>query len=180
MKNKKLVWFPVFRRVIPEKFESWLEEMAARGWQLERIGQWDTILMVFKHGEAKRYRFVFDLQANPGRDYQSTYEEFGWELVGRLASAYVWRMEYDGERPEAFSDQASLEERSRRVIAAIGVSVAILFMVSIIMAYPLLFKPGTIPVAEKNQLILAIMFCAIIAAGLGGVMVHIRRYRKQC
>ncbi len=55
--------------------------------------------MNFVKEKPKKYRYVIDMQAFPKKDYKLTYQEFGWEFVGQMASAFVWRKEYAKERP---------------------------------------------------------------------------------
>ena len=50
MKTKKIVFFPAFKRVVPSDFENWLEDMAAKGWHIERVRQWSSIIMIFIKG----------------------------------------------------------------------------------------------------------------------------------
>jgi len=122
MKTKKVVWLSAFKHVIPADYENWLEEMALQGWNIDRIGQWSSIRLVFMRTPPKKYRYVYDIQPNPKKDYRATYEQFGWECVGIMASCFIWRKEYSDERPEAFSDMQSIKDRNKRVVRASSVS----------------------------------------------------------
>ena len=75
--------------------------------------------MTFHKTEPKRYRYVFDLNAFPRKEYTATYEQFGWEFMGQMASCFIWRKEYPGQRPESFTDQDSLTRRNKRVRNAV-------------------------------------------------------------
>ena len=119
MKNTKTVWFSAYRWVVPADYEAWLETLAKQGWNLQRIRQWDSIRMTFHKTEPKQYRYVFDLNAFPKKDYKATYQQFGWEFMGQMASCFIWRKEYTGERPESFTDQDSLTRRNKRVRMAV-------------------------------------------------------------
>ena len=119
MKNTKTVWFSAYRWVVPADYEAWLETLAKQGWNLQRIRQWDSIRMTFHKTEPKQYRYVFDLNAFPKKDYKATYQQFGWEFMGQMASCFIWRKEYTGERPESFTDQDSLTRRNKRVRNAV-------------------------------------------------------------
>lgn len=119
MKNTKTVWFSAYRWVVPADYEAWLEDLASQGWNLERIRQWDSIRMAFHKTEPKRYRYVFDLNAFPRKEYKAIYEQFGWEFMGQMASCFIWRKEYTGQRPESFTDQDSLTRRNKRVRNAV-------------------------------------------------------------
>lgn len=104
MSGTMVVLFPALRHVIPSDYEAWFEQMAAEGWHIDTIKQWDSVFIKFHRGIPKQYRFVYDPQVSPRKDYIPFYEQFGWEHLGCMASAHIWRMEFDGERPQAFSD----------------------------------------------------------------------------
>jgi len=179
MKNKKIVFFPAFKRVVPSDFENWLENMALDGWHIERVRQWSSIIMIFKKGKTKKYRFVYDLQAVPGKDYIPTYEQFGWECLGRMASVYIWRMEYSGERPEAFTDNESMVGRDKRTIAAVSVSFSLFLLGALAATITAVFFSGSLSAGDRNQLIALAVFLIILAILLGTVMIYIYKRGKQ-
>lgn len=174
MKDKKTVLFPVYRMVVPADFENWLEKMASEGWHIGHIGQWSSILMTLKRGTPKKYRFVYDLQALPRKDYKSTYEQFGWEYLGRMASVYIWRKEYKNERPEAFSDQESIIKRSRRTVAAISFSL-ISLIIALVTQSIFFFISKQLTSSKLIQLGLGITLCSIFITLLAWVMLKIKR-----
>lgn len=92
MKNTKTVWFSAYRWVVPADYEAWLETLAKQGWTLQRIRQWDSIRMTFHKTEPKQYRYVFDLNAFPKKDYKATYQQFSWDLWAK------WQAALSGER----------------------------------------------------------------------------------
>ncbi|MDD4797821.1 MAG: DUF2812 domain-containing protein, partial [Eubacteriales bacterium] len=94
MKHVKRAWFSPFIRVVPADYEQWLERLALQGWNVDTISQWDSICMTFTRTQPRRYRYVFDVQLTPQRDYRDTYEQFGWQYVGQMASVVIWRKEY--------------------------------------------------------------------------------------
>lgn len=179
MKNKKIVFFPAFRYIIPADFEVWLEEMALKGWQIDHIGQWSSLIMTFRRGESKKYRFIYDLQAVPRKEYQLTYEQFGWEHVGQMASVHIWRQEYTDQRPEAFTDQESIAQRSQRILTAISVSIVICLLTAILMTIPLISAQGVRLPGEIAQLIIAIGVCVVFAILLVLVIIKIYRNRNR-
>ena len=129
--------------------------------------------MRFEKGEPKRYRYVVDLQPAPRKDYKRVYEEFGWEFVGQMASSYVWRREYEGERPESFSDLSSRRSRNKRFFWAVAVSFIMLALGALVAAGAAVFAP-VLP-EKRLELILSAAFCALTAAALGVVMARIRK-----
>ena len=179
MSDKKIVLFSAFRHVVPSDYEDWFEQMASEGWHINKIKQWDSVLMRFRRGIPKNYRFVYDPQVSPRKDYIPFYEQFGWEHLGCMASAHIWRMEYDSERPQAFSDQEGLADRNRRNLTA--ASVSFFFFVAAVLALSLSAKysSGTLSVADRNQLIYAAIFFGLIALGIGFFMVQMWKNRLR-
>ena len=116
MKTTKRAWWTPYKYAAPSDWEHFMEDMAAQGWNVDKIRQSSSFCMVFRKTEPKRYRYVMDLNAFPKKDYTATFEAFGWELVGKMASEYIWRKEYEGERPEAFSSEESRIKRSMNII----------------------------------------------------------------
>lgn len=173
MKDRKIVLFPGYRYVVPADFERWLEKMASAGWHIDRISQWSSLFMVFRRGEPQKYRFVYDLQAAPRKDYRAIYEQFGWEYLGRMASIYIWRKAYRDRRPEAFSDRDSIIHRNRRTIAAISFSFYMFLLMALILGI-VLFTGGHTK-SELIQLVLGLVLSLLFTFYLGGVMLKIRR-----
>ena len=173
MTDKNVQWLTPFRYVVPADYENWFEEKAAAGWHPVRIGQWSSIAMRFAKGEPKKYRYVVDMQPVPKKDYIRTYQEFGWEFVGQMASAMVWRREYDGERPESFSDAQSRRGRNKRFIGAASVSFIMFTLGALAAAGTAVFAP--LDAERRLELILMTVFCALLAAGIGFVMLRMRK-----
>jgi hypothetical protein len=137
MKETKLKWFLPFRYAAPADLEEYLEKMDLEGWHIDRIRQSDSVLMRFKRSRPQKNRYVVDLCAFPKSDYVTTYKSFGWELAGKMASMYVWRMPYTVQRPEAFSTPESINERSdniARVMSAL-IGFIILILIGITIAF---------------------------------------------
>jgi hypothetical protein len=173
MKDKKVYWLSAFRYVVPADYESWFEELAAEGWHPVKVGQWSSMAMRFVKGESKKYRYVVDMQPFPKKDYRQTYEEFGWEFVGQMASAMVWRREYENERPESFSDAQSRRGRGRRFIGAASVSF-VLFLLGAI-AFGLGAALAQLSASDQLQFIIAATFFLALAALMGGVLLKMKK-----
>jgi hypothetical protein len=179
MKTKKVVWLSAFKHVIPAEYENWMEEMASQGWNIDRIGQWSSVRMVFTKSTPKKYRYVYDIQSNPKKDYRATYEQFGWEFVGIMASCFLWRKEYSSERPEAFSDLQSIENRNNSVVKAVSVSLIIFisaFMITLI-ALGVTFR--SLAVGDTIQLIMFLLFSGSIATYLAWIRRKIHNNRFE-
>jgi hypothetical protein len=179
MSERKIVLFSAFHYLLPSAYENWLERMAAEGWHINRFRQWSSIFMIFRKGAPKRYRFVYDPQVSPRKEYIPTYEQFGWEYLGRMASAHFWRMEYEHERPEAFSDHESIVKRNRRTIAAVSVSFLIFFVTALTIGIVLFFFADTISNSDRTQLAIAEGFFGMISILLGMVMLFLRKSESR-
>jgi hypothetical protein len=127
-------WFIPFRHVAADDLERWFESMAERGWAPTRLGQWSSLRMRLSRGEPKTSRYVVDQQTRPRPEYFSTYRDAGWDLVGQMASMYVWRKEYRGSRPEAFTDRYSKYQRNRRFALSAATAAAVIFAGAIVLA----------------------------------------------
>jgi len=112
MKHSKAVWFSPFRYAAPADLEQYFEQMEKQGWHIHRLTQWNSLRLKFQRSSPHRYKYVVDLQPFPKSDYVSTYQSFGWELVGKMASMHVWRMPYTHQKPEAFTDPQSIHKRN--------------------------------------------------------------------
>jgi hypothetical protein len=175
MKDKKTILFSAFRNLLPSDYENWLERMASKGWHIDHFRQWNSIIMTLRRDEPKKYRFVYDPQVSPRKEYILTYEQFGWKYLGRMASAHFWRMEYEGKRPEAFSDQESIVRRNRRNIAAASVSFTIFLIAVLTVGILLLFFPDMLSDADRIQFFIAEGFLGVIMVILGVVMLFLRK-----
>lgn len=126
--------------------------------------------MTFQRGKPKKYRFVYDPQVAPRPEYIATYEQFGWEYLGRMASAHFWRMEYEGKRPQAFSDLEGLVDRNRRNAIAVSVSFFIFLAGVTAITLALGFASDSLSAGDRIQLIIADMFFGMITLALGYIM----------
>ncbi len=174
MKDRKTFICSAFRYVIPADCENWFEGLAAKGWHPVKVGQWSSLVMRFKKAEPKKYRYVVDMQPFPRNEYKQTYKDFGWEFVGQMASAYVWRREYEGARPESFSDKDSVKGRNRRFVGAVSVSFILFLLGGIGSAAGLIF--GNNDPIDQMQFGIMSALCFAAAAALGLVM---RKMRKN-
>jgi hypothetical protein len=181
MKTKS-VYFSAFREgnIIPANFETWLENMALQGWKVEKIGQWSSLRMVFIKSAPKKYRFVYDVNSFPTEEYKSIYEQFGWEYVGQMASANIWRQEYTIKRPESFSDMESMEKRNKKVITAVKINFVFFLVAAIAFLVAASIKPSSMSYSDIVQFFIAGGLMLIIATYLGSVIYQIRKaYSKQ-
>jgi hypothetical protein len=153
--------------------------MAAKGWHIERVRQLSSIIMIFIKSEPKKYRFVYDVHAIVDKDYIPAYEQFGWEHLGRMASVDIWRMQYEDDQPEAFSDTNSIANRNNRTIAAASVSFTIFLLAALIVSIALIFFSDTLSASYRMQLIILAAFFIVLVILLGTVILHIYKGNKK-
>lgn len=179
MKTNKVVLLSAFKYVVPADYEAWFENLAANGWYPKKIGQWSSIAMTLLRREPKKYRYVVDMQALPKKDYKSTYEQFGWEFIGQMASAFVWRKEYTDKRPESFSEMHGLEERNKRFIYAVSVSFFMFLIGAIIVTVCFIINFKSLLLGDYIQFVLGLLLSYSAAVYLGFVMKKIYRNRQK-
>lgn len=108
-----------------ERLETWLEELAAQGWHLEKV---DRLLMRFhfRRGPERKVRVCVDYQSDVTDEYESLFSDAGWELVVEGAGYYIWRKEYaDDKRPEIYTDFDSLIQRNSRLLTVLVLALVI-------------------------------------------------------
>lgn len=174
---RRSFWLVPFRHLVADDLERWFEAMAAQGWAPRHLGQWSSVRMSFRRGQARTSRYVVDVQPTaPRADYFSTYQDSGWELVGRMASMIVWRRDYTGDRPEAFSDRESLSGRDRRLAFAAALAAAV-FLVGTL-AVVLAALRADVDAGTRLQLWLVAALSALLAIGTGSAAITVRRARR--
>jgi hypothetical protein len=173
----KREWFAAFRYVAPADFEDWLEAQAREGWLCERVGQWSSIRMTFQKGEPAKYRYVADMQVRPRPDYRSTYEDAGWEYVGRMASEWLWRRRYEGARPEAFTDAETVRARTRGFAGAAGIAAGV--MAAGGLAALLAWRFADMSAGDARQMLAAGILFEAIAVAIALAALRIRAQRER-
>lgn len=97
------------------EYEKWLEELELEGWNLQSI-MYDK--HTFVKGNKRRIRYCFDQNDKMTEEYIQMFKDFGWKLIFTSnlicdnEHIYLWAMEYEGERPEAFNNIERLEEQN--------------------------------------------------------------------
>ncbi len=94
---------------------AWLEEQAAKGWQLESVG-WPGI---YRFREAPPAAVSYRMDYFSGKDrgaWLNLFEEAGWQPVCSC-TAYHYFRNAAGSGKEIFTDRSSLLQRYRRIQA---------------------------------------------------------------
>lgn len=103
----------------PEKMEGWLERMESEGWHLVQV-HWGGVKFIFERGQSSRVRYCIDYRANADADYLGLLKDAGWELMLNRSGWLIWRMPYDGPKPEVYTDIDSLIARNNRLLSVYG------------------------------------------------------------
>lgn len=106
-----------------EKIEAWLEQQAAEGWLLQKVGGQMTVFH-FLHGEPAKMRCAVDYQDKDTPDYRQLLQDAGWSLVATYSGWFLWQQRYEIDRPQIYSDLDSLIRRNQRVLNALTASFA--------------------------------------------------------
>jgi hypothetical protein len=105
-KNRKRI-FKVFFAWQEEKEAAWLEEMAEKGWLMEK---YHMIFYTFVQGQPEKYIYKFDYR-DTNRDtteYLEIFQDSGWEYVDRYLNWYYFRKKDDGTQlSDIYTDSRS-------------------------------------------------------------------------
>ena len=111
-----------------ESYEKWLEEKEAEGWNLrtvkfdkESIESKFTVSgnHIFERGKERKIRYCIDYKFIVKGGYEEIFNDFGWRLVAKGNEYWLWSMEYEGERPEAFDKIDVMKERCHKYISTL-------------------------------------------------------------
>jgi len=97
------------------RIEDYLEEMALKGWRLEKVGC-SQLVFRFVKGEPRKVRYCVDFRPKADMEYKRLLADDGWELTDESVGWLLWAKEYEGERPQIYTDRESLIERNKRLI----------------------------------------------------------------
>ena len=89
--------------------------MAENGWRLERA---NNLLLIFHFVEdnPKKTSFSIDYQTKIDKQYQALLEDAGWVCLGKSVGWFIWRQDYDKDKPRIYTDIQSLVERNKRLL----------------------------------------------------------------
>ncbi|MDD4078847.1 MAG: DUF2812 domain-containing protein [Eubacteriales bacterium] len=101
-KNLRKIWW--FDEWQVEEIESWLGDMAARGWHFSRRG---LLTAVFTRGEPEQVRYRCEIAKKSSPDFQDRvefYRQGGWEYVASYGHLQIFRAPGDSAIPEIHTD----------------------------------------------------------------------------
>jgi hypothetical protein len=161
---KKFKWWWTWSS---EKFEEYLEVMAAKGWELEKAGFGLTSLSFKKNG-SKKIRYCVDYFNEYPEEYDTIVRNDGWELKGKSSGWRLWAKVYEGQRPHLLSDKISLIDRNKRllrflfIILSAQIPVAVINYSSISESTNGITGPFGLTVAILYSLVLTMLVYSII------------------
>jgi hypothetical protein len=121
-----------------ESEESWLAEMARRGWHLRRPA---LVRFVFDRGEPAEIVYRLDyhiLRGDERGEYLGLFRAAGWEHVGEVANWHYFRTAAAaGSSPDIFTDTESRVGKYRRLLLLL----AALFPIFVVSLVNLLERP---------------------------------------
>ncbi|ALC88984.1 hypothetical protein AM500_03605 [Bacillus sp. FJAT-18017] len=118
----------------PDKFEKWLEDMEARGYNLHRVGRTGTAFY-FIIGSPRKMRYSADYQNITDESYFDMHRDAGWKSVFISKSVItkwtIWSREYsEGEQPpQLYSEKSHHLKHAKRI----AVTHTVIFLPVIIM-----------------------------------------------
>ncbi|TNC47559.1 hypothetical protein [Mumia zhuanghuii] len=94
-------WFIPYRMRETQVIEEWFEAQAKQGWVAERLVWLSAIRLVLQRRDDRpTYRYAIDPRTYPDAEEDALLTSAGWEDIGPLAGKDVWRVPYEGERPD--------------------------------------------------------------------------------
>lgn len=109
-------FYPI-TKILPREYEEWLEKYESKGWHLE---SYNGFLHYLVKGKPRKFKYCYDYQVKMKQDYEAIFLDSGWEFINHIGAAYLWRIEYEGEKPEAFSDVESALVRNKKFLTLLG------------------------------------------------------------
>ena len=110
----KLVFKPWFGWHVG-RIEEYLEDMALKGWRLEKVA-FSQLIFRFVKGEPRKVSYCVDFRPRADMDYKRLFADDGWELLDESVGWLLWSKAYEGERPQIYTDNQSLIDRNKRLI----------------------------------------------------------------
>ena len=90
-----------------------------------------------------------------------------------MATAMVWRREYDDERPESFSDSQSRRDRGRRFVGAASVAFFLFLLGAIGFGVAAIF--AQLPLSDRTQFGYAAGFSLVLTFLMGLALLKMRK-----
>lgn len=104
-----------------EKEEIWLEEMSAKGWQLDSV---IPFFYSFRNGPSEQTVIRLDYKNSLNKDYQeylATFRDAGWNLKTTLGNWHYFSIKPENEVvPEIYNSNRTKAQKYRRVLLGLA------------------------------------------------------------
>lgn len=122
--------------------EKWYEDMAKKGWQIEKIIL--PFIHKFKKAEPEDVRYKISIAPNEGsfsafskdelRDFDEMAKGFGWHLVDRTFNMNVYKLD-KGSQDSLYNDEKEEIEILKKGIKGEIISLSTIFMVLVFLVF---------------------------------------------
>lgn len=99
-------------------YEKWLEDLQLKGWKLSEIKHNNKHIFIKDTPKKVRYCLDYceDYVEYPAEYYEKVYSDFGWNLVYKNKDIFLWQMDYQDKRPDAFNNMEEIDRRNKEFI----------------------------------------------------------------
>lgn len=169
-------------------FEKWYEDMAKKGWQIEKIIF--PFIHKFKKAEPEDVRYKVSLGPNEGsfsafskdelRDFDEMAGDFGWHLVDRTFNINIYKLD-EGSRDSLYNDGKDEIEILKKGVRGEIISLSINFIVFAFLSFFLISQFLSSDIFYSNYIIFmgpaVILFLLLDALAMGDYIFFKNRNR---
>lgn len=167
-------------------FEKWYEDMAKKGWQIEKIIL--PFIHKFKKAEPEDARYKISIAPNEGsfsafskeelRDFDEMAGDFGWHLVDRTFNINIYKLD-EGSRDSLYNDGKDEIEILKKGVRGEIISLNINFIVFAFLSFFLISQFLSSDIFYSNDTIFmgpaVILFLLLDALALGDYILFKKR-----
>ena len=169
-------------------FEKWYEDMAKKGWQIEKIIF--PFIHKFKKAEPEDVRYKVSLGPNEGsfsafskdelRDFDEMAGDFGWHLIDRTFNINIYKLD-EGSRDSLYNDGKDEIEILKKGVRGEIISLSISFVVFVFLGFFITSQFFSREIFYSNYLIFMgpamILFFVLCTLSLGDYIFFKKRNR---
>lgn len=168
--------------------EKWYEDMAKKGWQIEKIIL--PFIHKFKKAEPENVRYKISIAPNEGsfsafskdelRDFDEMAEDYGWHLVDRTFNINIYKLD-EGSRDSLYNDGKDEIEILKKGVRGEIISLSISFVVFVFLGFFITSQFFSREIFYSNYLIFMgpamILFFVLCTLSLGDYIFFKKRNR---
>lgn len=169
-------------------FEKWYEDMAKKGWQIEKIIL--PFIHKFKKAEPEDARYKISIAPNEGsfsafskdelRDFDEMAKDLGWHLVDRTFNINIYKLD-EGNRDSLYNDGKDEIEILKKGVRGEIISISINFIVFAFLSFFLISQFLSSDIFYSNYIIFmgpaVILFFILNTLALGDYIFFKKRNR---